>query len=152
MIARYGLKAAEYLLYGLALLIAVPLAKPDLITGFAPDDVAAIVFIVIGAGVLLPRAIAYFSWPRVLAQVGGYRGTWDGEKSARYTYKIGNQTYSHAFRAMWGSEEVTRLLVCVNPHAPWVKYPVFWNVWFFGATMIALGLFLLVSGVQFLGW
>ncbi|WP_322890588.1 MULTISPECIES: hypothetical protein [unclassified Yoonia] len=152
MITKYGLKILEYLLYGLALLFAVPLAKPDLISILTPTDFAAALFLLLGIGVLVPRVIAYLSWPKVVARVGPYRGTWDGEKSARYTYRIGNQTYSHAVRAMWGSEEMTRLQVCVNPHAPWVKYPVFWNVWLFGATMVAFGVFLLVSGIQFLGW
>lgn len=149
MIAKYGLKVLEYLFYGLALLVAVPLAKPDLISGVVPSDLAAIFFILLGVGALLPRAIAYFSWPRVLAHVGPYRGTWDGEQIARYRYEVDNQTYSHAFRALYGADEIRRLYVCVNPHAPWVGYPVFWNVWLFGVTMIALGLFLLVSGVQF---
>lgn len=147
MMARYGLKVLEYLSYALVSLPALALVKPDSIGPFAPTDLAATIFILIGLGVLLPRVIAYFSWPKVLAHVGPYRSTWDGEQSASYTYKVGNQQYARSFRAMYGSDEQTRLQVCVNPHAPWIRYPVFWNVWLFGATMVALGLFVLVSGV-----
>ncbi|WP_019956617.1 hypothetical protein [Yoonia vestfoldensis] len=149
MLAKYGLKAVEYLSYALAVLVALPLIVPDLLPQSAPNDLAAVVFVLLGVGVLLPRVIAYFWWLRVPAHVGPYRGTWDGEQSAGYTYKVGNQQYARSFRTIYGTDQMTRLQVCVNPRAPWVGYPVFWNVWLFGATMVGLGLFLLVSGVQF---
>lgn len=151
MIAKYGLKSLEYLFYAVALLPAWPLVYSGFVQPFTQTDLAAIIFLLIGLGVLLPRAIAYVSWPKVVARVGPYRGTWDGEQSARYTYKVGDQDYARSFRAMFGTDQILRLQVCVNPHAPWIGYPVFWNVWLFGAAMTGLGVFLLFSDGQYFG-
>lgn len=147
----YGLKIVEYLFCALAILTALPLSNPALIQGVTPTDIAAVVFILVGVGVLLPRAIAYLRWQKVLARVGSYDGTWDGERSATYSYEVGKQRYTGSFRSMYGTETLTRLEVFVNPHAPWVRYPLFWNVWSVGAVLLAGGLFLLFSDVNFFG-
>ena len=151
MLRKYGLKAVEYLFYSLALLAALPMLLSTPIEGVVPDHLAAVVLILVGLGVLVPRAVAYKGWHRVIAEVGTYKGTWDGERSATYTYRVGNQRYRGAFRSMYGTAKLTRVPVCVNPHAPWVRYPVFWNVWQFGAVMIAAGLFLLLADQHFFG-
>jgi hypothetical protein len=152
MLARYGIKSVEYLFYAFAALAALPLfLKSDWAMLGTPTDVSGIVFILIGIGVLLPRAIAYSRWKRVGANVSPYRGTWDGERSASYTYEIDSQSYTGSFRSMYGSRKYESLAICVNPNAPWIRYPVFWNVWVFGAAMLGVGLFFLISDQSFIG-
>lgn len=151
MLERYGLKSVEYLSYALAAVATLPLLKPDWFTLGTPTDVTGVVFILIGFGVLLPRAIAYKRWKRVGADVSLYRGTWDGERTATYTYEIDNQSYSGSFRSMYGSRKHVSLPVCVNPNAAWIRYPVFWNLWAFGAAMLGVGLFFLISDQSIIG-
>ncbi|NNE87846.1 MAG: hypothetical protein HKN27_07195 [Silicimonas sp.] len=151
MLARYGLKSVEVLFYALAAVSALPLLKSDWIKLGTPTDVTGIVFVLIGVGVLVPRAIAYNRWRRVGANVGPYRGTWDGERSATYSYEIDRQVYTGSFRSMYGTPKRMDLAVCVNPYAPWIRYPVFWNVWLFGAVMLGVGVFFLISDQNIIG-
>jgi hypothetical protein len=151
MLAKFGLKFIEALFYCLAGLVALLLLKPEFNKPCAPTDIAAIVFILVGIGILLPRAIAYMRWPRIVAKVGPYRDTWDGESSASYSYEIDNQRYTRSFRSVYGSSKLSRLEICVNPNAPRITYPVFWNLWLVGVAMLAVGLFLLVSDQNYLG-
>ncbi|HEV8034779.1 hypothetical protein [Yoonia sp.] len=151
MLAGYGLKVLEYTLYALAVAVAVALAGPESIRPTTPDDIVAVVFILAGIGILLPRTIAYLRWPKVIARVGSYRGTWDGEQSASFSYEFGNQQYVGSFRAMYGVSRVPRVQLCVNPRAPWVRYPVFSNVWLCGVAFVGLGIFLLLSDQSFFG-
>ncbi len=41
--------------------------------------------------------------------------------------------------------------LCVNPQAPWIRYPVFWNVWQFGGAMLVVGLFCMISDLHIIG-
>lgn len=151
MLAQFGLKYVECLFYGLAAVAALPLFKPEWNKIYSPTDTGAIIFILIGIGILLPRAIAYRRWPRVIAKVGPYRDTWDGESSASYFYEFDNQRFARSFRTVYGNTHLSRLEVCVNPNAPRITYPVFWNLWLVGVAMLALGLFLLVSDQNYFG-
>jgi hypothetical protein len=151
MLAQYGLKYIVALFYGLAALASLPILKPDWNKFYSSTDMGAIVFILIGIGILLPRAIAYRRWPRVIAKVGPYRDTWDGESSAYYFYEFDDQRYARSFRTAYGNTHLTRLEVCVHPNAPRIAYPVFWNLWQVGAGLLAVGLFLLVSDQNYFG-
>lgn len=151
MLHKYGLKIAEYGFYALAGLSSLPLMNSAWRQPYQPDDIIGVVFVLIGVGVLLPRAIAYKRWPKVLVDVGPYRNTWDGEQSASYTYKVGNQSYSGTFGSARGNEKLTKLVLCVNPDAPWMRYPVLWNIWYFGLILSAIGVFFIVSEKSFLG-
>ncbi len=139
------------IVYGLAALESWPILKPDWNKYDYATDLGAIVFILSGMGILLPRAIAYGRWPRVIAKVGPYRDTWDGESSAYYFYEFDDQRYARSFRKAYGNTHLTRLEVCVNPKAPRIAYPVFWNLWQVGAGLLAVGLFLLVSDQNYFG-
>lgn len=151
MVSHYKLKAVEYLFYALACIAALPLLTPKIKVPLDQNDLSGLIFLLVGLGVVVPRAIAFSRWPIVIATVGPYSNTWDGEHSARYSYEFDNQRFSNSFRAMYGTAQRRRLKLCVNPRAPWVAYPVFVNVWCFGGTMLAVGLFLMISDYNFFG-
>ncbi len=152
MLARYGLKALEYLLYALAALAAFELFRIQSEDRESAITLAGVIFILIGLGVLVPRIVAYWKWPRVAATVGGHRATWDGEKSAAFSYDFGDQRFSGRLRSIYGSARPTRLHVCVNPRAPAVRYLVWWTVWCVGLVLLCLGIFVLTTGMHPFGW
>lgn len=149
MLVKYALRAVEYLFYATASLASLPLLASKSNKLNDPTDNVAIVFILIGVGVLLPRAIAYSRWSKVMANVGLNRVSWDGERSAPYSYEIDNQRYTGTLRAVHGSARPSRLTICVNPAAPWIRYPVYVNIWLFGASMLGMGIFILLSGQNY---
>ena len=151
MLVRYGLKIVEYMLYGIAVLAFLEVIRVQSTDREMANTLIGMIFLLGGLGVLVPRIIAYRSWPKVIAEVGTHRGTLDGEKSAPYSYEFGNQRYSGHYRSTWSSPRVSRLQICVNPHAPGVRYIVIWNVWFFGFMMLCFGAFMLVTGIQVFG-
>mgnify|MGYP005989506771 CR=1 FL=1 len=151
MTARFGLKFVECLFYLLAALAALPLFWPDLNYPLSLTDFGAITFIMIGTGILLPRGIAYRRWRRVIANVGPYRETWDGESSTTYFYEVDNQKYGRSFRTTYDSVRLTHIEICLNPSDPRIVYPVFWNLWIAGAGILALGLFLFLSPQDYFG-
>lgn len=151
MLANYGLKVVEYGFYTLAVFTAMVLSKTESTQGYTATNAVGVVFVLVGIGVLLPRAIAYRRWRRVVAKVGPDRPTWDGERKAEYAYEIDGQRYTGSYGSMPGSPKLTRLELAVNPQAPWVRYPVVLYQWSFGTIMLAGGLFLLVSGIEVFG-
>ena len=151
MLSKYGLKVVEYSFYALAAFASLVLSKTDSTQGYTPTNAAGLVFVLVGIGVLLPRAIAYTRWRRVVAKVGPDRPTWDGERKAEYAFEMDGQRYTGSYGSMPGSPKLTTLEIAVNPQAPWVRYPVIFNLWLFGIIMLAGGLFLLVSDIEVFG-
>lgn len=151
MLAKYGLKVVEYGFYTLAVFTALVLSRTDSTQGDTATNAVGFIFVLVGIGVLLPRAIAYTRWRRVVARVEPDRPTWDGERKAEYAYEVDGQRYTGSYGSMPGSPKLTRLELAVNSQAPWVRYPVILHQWSFGAIMLAGGLFLLASDIEMFG-
>lgn len=148
LFSGYGLKVVEFAFYGIAALVFAVMCYLDSTQPERPTELLAVFFLLVGTGAILPRAIAYSRWRRVVASVSSYRRDWDGDRTASYTYTFGNEQHKGSFGATFGSQTLSSLEICVNPQAPWVRYPVFWNIWLFGFAMLGLGLFFLFGGLN----
>jgi hypothetical protein len=143
LFSSYGLKAVEYTFYGIAALLFAFMCYVDSTQPEKPTDLLAVFFLLIGTGALLPRAIALSRWKRVVASVSSYRRDFDGDRTASYIYTFENERHTGSFGSTYGSQTLSSLEICVNPKAPWVRYPIFSNIWLFGFTMLGLGIFFL---------